>query len=137
MVKITSKKFKKLCHIIIRKEDIVSERSNLVSPKNFIQAASLKLLKNKVFAAHQHIIKKVKYKKAIAQEAWVVICGCIEVSYYDIGGSFLMKEKLFPGDCSITLSGGHGYKCIKNNTIVYEFKTGPYLGQRKDKFYYE
>ena len=137
MVKLKSKRFKKLCHIVVRKKDIISERSNLISPKNFIQVASLKLLKNKAFAPHQHIVKKAKHKKYIAQEAWVVISGCIEVSYYDIGGNFITKEKLYPGDCSITLFGGHSYKCIKNNTIVYEFKTGPYLGQSKDKFYYE
>lgn len=40
---------------------------------------------------------------------------------------------LKPGDCSITLYGGHNYVSLEEHTLVYEYKTGPYLGQEKDK----
>ena len=40
---------------------------------------------------------------------------------------------LLPGDASFTLYGGHTYKILEQDTIVYEYKTGPYLGQTFDK----
>ena len=40
---------------------------------------------------------------------------------------------LYPGDCSITYAGGHGYIVKNSNTILYEIKTGPYFGTNFDK----
>jgi len=37
------------------------------------------------------------------------------------------------GDCSITFCGGHNYMCLEDDTLIYEAKTGPYLGVEKDK----
>jgi len=37
------------------------------------------------------------------------------------------------GDASFTLEGGHTYEILEDNTIVYEYKTGPYEGQQNDK----
>ena len=37
------------------------------------------------------------------------------------------------GDASFTLYGGHTYEILENDTLVYEYKTGPYEGQRLDK----
>jgi len=40
---------------------------------------------------------------------------------------------LYPGDASFTLEGGHTYEILEDNTLVYEYKTGPYEGQALDK----
>ena len=40
---------------------------------------------------------------------------------------------LKPGDASFTLEGGHNYLILEDNTLVYEYKTGPYEGQALDK----
>ena len=29
--------------------------------------------------------------------------------------------------------GGHTYEILVDDTVVYEYKTGPYMGQAKDK----
>ena len=39
------------------------------------------------------------------------------------------------GDCSITLGGGHNYLILEHDTLVYEYKTGPYKGQKLDKVF--
>ena len=53
--------------------------------------------------------------------------------YYDESGSTPIGNYIIgPGDCSITLLGGHTYKAI-GEVKVYEFKTGPYKGQKLDK----
>ena len=37
------------------------------------------------------------------------------------------------GDASFTLYGGHTYEILEEDTLVYEYKTGPYEGQELDK----
>ena len=68
----------------------------------------------------------------IAQESWVVLKGKIEVNFYDTNGLLLQSEILGAGDVSITLYGGHGYKILEDS-IAFEFKSGPYLGKDLDK----
>jgi len=37
------------------------------------------------------------------------------------------------GDCLVLFRGGHSLEVLDKNTIMYEFKTGPYFGFEKDK----
>ena len=71
----------------------------------------------------------------IAQESWVIVKGSVEVSFFDIDGSFLEKHVLNAGDSSFTLEGGHTYEILEDDTLVYEYKTGPYTGQHNDKVF--
>ena len=126
----------RLLHIVFRKEDFSSIRNNgrkdIVDVDQFIQLSFLKLFKNQTFKPHQHIWKKGE-KKVIAQESWVVIKGSVKCSFFDIDGKFISEQILNSGDCSITLEGGHTYTILEEGTLVYEFKTGPYKGQKYDK----
>ena len=63
----------------------------------------------------------------------MVIQGSVKVDYYDLDDSLLESVILNEGDCTITLRGGHNYTSLDENTLVYEFKTGPYLGLDFDK----
>ena len=56
--------------------------------------------------------------------------GCI---LYDIDDQIIAEPILKAGDASFTLYGGHTYSILEDNTIVYEYKTGPYEGQNLDK----
>jgi len=89
--------------------------------------------KDKTFPAHKHIIKDRHYLEQIAQESWVIIKGKVRCFLYDIDDKLLATPILTPGDASFTLYGGHTYKILTNDTIVYEYKTGPYEGQKLDK----
>lgn len=122
----------KLLHIINRLNSEV-KRVDIVPENNFIQCAFLKMEKNKTFKPHKHIKKERHYKEKIAQESWVVIKGKVRCILYDIDDSILATPILNPGDASFTLEGGHTYEILEENTIVYEYKTGPYEGQKLDK----
>ena len=74
-------------------------------------------------------------EKVIAQESWVVVKGSVECHFYDIDGTLLEKPILEVGDCSVTLAGGHTYLILEDDTVVYEYKTGPYKGQKMDKVF--
>lgn len=121
-----------LLHIINRGEDI-NGRTDVIPEDQFLQLATLRLPMGKTFQAHQHIWKPSPKDICIAQESWVVIQGTVKVSFYDIDGQFLVDEVLRRGDASITLQGGHTYEILENDTVVYEYKTGPYQGQELDK----
>jgi hypothetical protein len=133
MEKIYSKvNSEKLLHIINRLDDI-DGRSEVVPENNFIQCATLKMEKNKTFPPHKHILKDRHYPEQIAQESWVVIKGSVKCILYDIDDQIISTPILYPGDASFTLYGGHTYEILEEDTIVYEYKTGPYEGQSLDK----
>ena len=71
----------------------------------------------------------------IAQESWVVIKGSGKVFFYDTDMALLETHTLSAGDSSFTLEGGHTYEILEEDTLVYEYKTGPYEGQAKDKVF--
>ena len=56
---------------------------------------------------------------------------------YDLDDTIIAEEILNIGDISITFRGGHNYKILENDTLVYEYKTGPYMGQKLDKTFIE
>ena len=124
----------KLLHLINRLDEI-NDRTN-VAPKNqFLQLATLKFNKGKTFHPHKHIWKSPNNEKIIAQESWIIIKGSVKIYMYDIDDKLLDEEILFPGDCSMTFEGGHTYTMLEEETIVYEYKTGPYNGQSNDKVF--
>ena len=122
----------KLLHIINRLSEIEG-RKEIVPKDNFIQCATLKMKKNKTFLPHKHIEKDRHYSKQIAQESWVIIQGSVKCTLYDIDDTIIAEPILQPGDASFTLYGGHTYIILEDNTLVYEYKTGPYEGQKLDK----
>ena len=122
----------KLLHVINRLSDITG-RNNIIPEDNFIQCSTLKMEKGKTFPPHKHITKDRHYPKQIAQESWIVIKGSVKCKFYDIDNKIIAKPILKAGDASFTLYGGHTYEILEDDTIVYEFKTGPYKGVELDK----
>ena len=122
----------KLLHVIVRKENLTPERVEVINEDQFIQCALLNMEKGKTFKPHKHIWKE-RTRNVIAQESWIVIQGSVKCIFYDIDDQILATPILYPGDASFTLDGGHNYEILENDTLVYEYKTGPYEGQQLDK----
>ena len=130
-------KAKKLLHIVYKYEDFKVQKNNrkdIVGEKEFIQLSALSMNNGQTFKPHKHIWKSGE-KKCIAQESWVVIKGSVKCILYDLDNSIIAEPILYPGDCSVTLEGGHTYLILEDNTLVYEYKTGPYKGQKNDKVF--
>ena len=122
----------KLLHIVVRLDDFKG-RTEIVPENNFIQCAALKMPKDKTFPPHRHITKERTYAEQIAQESWVVITGKVRCILYDTDNTVIATPILEAGDASFTLYVGHTYEILEEDTIVYEYKTGPYEGQQLDK----
>jgi cupin fold WbuC family metalloprotein len=123
-----------LCHQVIRLNDI-QNRHNVSEDNQFLQLATLRMNSGHTFQPHQHIYRPTPVTEIIAQESWVVIQGCVQVMFYDIDGALLHTVVLNAGDASMTFRGGHNYLILKDDTVVYEYKTGPYQGQALDKVF--
>lgn len=126
----------KLLHIIVRKEDLTKGRNEVVPENNFIQCAILNMEKGKTFKPHKHIWKE-RTRNVIAQESWIVVQGSVKCIFYDIDDQIIAEPILYSGDASFTLEGGHTYLILEDDTLVYEYKTGPYEGQQLDKTFIE
>ena len=124
----------KLLHLINRFDEI-KDRTNVSPDHQFIQLATLRMEKGKTFRPHQHIWKPSPTIDVIAQESWVVIKGSVKVFMYDTDGELLDTDIISVGDCSMTFEGGHTYEILENDTVVYEYKTGPYTGIENDKVF--
>jgi len=125
-----------LLHKIVRLSDIEQQegpRADLVEPDNFIQCSSLHLKEGTTFRPHKHIYKSWQGDSMIAQESWVVIRGRVRCVFYDLDDTIIAEPILEAGDASFTLHGGHTYVILEDDSIIYEYKTGPYLGQKMDK----
>jgi len=120
-----------LIHIISRKNKFEGDRVFIVPDDQYLQVAQMKMDNGKKFQAHRHI--PLERVSKLTQEAWVVIDGSVKVYLYDIDDTFIEEVVLNPGDCIISLGGGHNYESMKDDTLIYEFKLGPYMGIEKDK----
>jgi hypothetical protein len=124
-----------LLHIVRRFRSLETQenqREEIVSPDNFIQCAALKMKKGVTFKPHKHIVREVTDLDRIAQESWVVLEGKVKCIFYDLDDIVIATPILEKGDVSFTLAGGHTYEVLEP-ALVYEFKTGRYLGQQFDK----
>ena len=126
----------KLLHIIHKVDEFHTiedgHRRDIVGDDEFIQLSSLNMDEGHTFKPHKHIWKPGE-KECIAQESGVVIRGSVECIFYDLDDTIIEKPILKPGDASFTLEGGHNYEILEDNTLVYEYKTGPYKGIENDK----
>jgi hypothetical protein len=67
-------------------------------------------------------------------EVLVIRKGMLEADFYTDGKEFICTRLLRQGDVLLLVSGGHGFRCLKD-TVLLEVKQGPYLGpQEKQRF---
>lgn len=124
----------RVLHIVCQTQYLASDRCDVVDDEQFLQLAILKYPKGKTFRAHKHLYKKVPTQN-IAQESWVVVKGKVKAIFYDEDDTIIGERVLNAGDLSITLFGGHNYEILEEDTLVLEYKTGPYYGQALDKVF--
>ena len=122
-----------LLHTIYRLDDFDSDRHDFTSEDKYLQGAVIGIDEGKKYRRHMHI--ECVRTTDMTQEAWVVFRGSVKVKYYDVDGTYLTEDVIEAGDCSITFGGGHSFEGGEDNTIVYEFKSGPYFGRDADKVF--
>tara|TARA_B100000989_G_C19488092_1_gene448447 strand:- start:579 stop:989 length:411 start_codon:yes stop_codon:yes gene_type:complete len=121
----------KLIYSHFKLSDFKNSREDFSPDNQYLQASCSNLSKDRVVKSHKHKLNKRLIN--ITQEAWLVFKGAISAKFYDIDDSFISEIILKKGDCVILYNGGHDFKSLKKDTILYEFKNGPYYGPKKDR----
>ena len=124
-----------LLFVINRRENISENRQDLSPGEEYLQCATKQLTKGTTFAPHRH--NELIRETNITQEAWVFLQGKVAARFWDIDDTLIYETELGDGDAAIVFRGGHSFEVLEDETILYEFKTGPYYGVEKDKSYIE
>ena len=121
----------KLLHLTASINSLLANRIDVAPENEFLQLALLKMEKGKTFKPHKHI----HHQKItnIAQESWFGYKGSVKCIFYDLDDSIIDEVILKEGDFSMTFRGGHNYEILEKDSLVLEYKTGPYLGMEMDK----
>jgi len=119
-----------LLHIINKINDTSFQRHDLSPKEEYLQVAYFSMEKGKEISPHKHI-KQIRTTD-ITQESWLVIKGSIKINLYDLDDKIIKESILNPGDCLITFRGGHNFTVLEDNTLIYEYKIGPYFGKGTD-----
>ena len=117
--------------VINRISNIEEERSNLSPNEEYLQVSTKKLSRGASFAPHKH--NPLHRISDITQEAWVFLSGKVKAKFWDIDDSFIYETVLGRGDCAVVFRAGHSFEVLEDDTLLYEIKTGPYYGIKKDK----
>lgn len=124
-----------LLFVINKKEDITKDRTDLSPDQEYLQCATKNLVKGDYFKPHKH--NHIERKTDKTQEAWVFLTGKVRAMFYDLDNSLALEVVLGAGDCAVVYNAGHGFEVLEEDTILYEFKTGPYYGAEADKTHIE
>lgn len=115
---------------LFRLSKIKNKRVNLCPENELIQISYEKLKANRILRPHHHI--KNFRKTNITQEGWVVFRGKIKVTLFDLDKSLVKNFILKRGDCFVLFRGGHSFRNLSKNTILFEIKNGPFKKNKKD-----
>lgn len=116
---------------IVNVAEFVDYRLDLCDESEALQVSGRCFAAGTSVAPHRHnLLERTTTSTA---ESWVVFSGRIECNLYDLDGEKLLTRTLASGDCVVLFNGGHSLRVLDNNTRMFEFKNGPYLGSKKDK----
>jgi hypothetical protein len=119
--------------IIIKSTYLKKKGINFFTNKNLTQqVAFMSHPKNYIIKPHFH--KKIERKINSTTEVLIIINGLLKINFYSRNKKLLFSKLAKKNDIVILLTGGHGFKIIKNCKFI-EVKQGPYNSKRdKIKF---
>jgi len=126
--------YKKETLAIIIKSDYLKKKGiNFFTNKKLTQqVAFMSHPKNYIIKPHFH--KKIERKINSTTEVLIIINGLLKINFYSRNKKLLFSKLAKKNDIVILLTGGHGFKIIKNCKFI-EVKQGPDNSKRdKIKF---
>ena len=109
-------------------------RTNLTDPDKIIQSSLIKMIKFQSVPKHEHL--PIERHTKGTGEGWLILQGSFEAEIFDIDRVSIGKYSLKKFDMLIMFNGGHSLRSTKKNSIMFEFKNGPFIGSDSDKIYF-
>jgi hypothetical protein len=120
-----------ILYAINRESEIKEDRQDLSPETEYLQVSCKKLRISDSFRPHKHL--PLERKTLTTHESWVIIKGSIRAQLFDLDDTLYSEEILSSGDCLVCFAAGHSFDVLEDETLLYEFKNGPYYGVKKDK----
>jgi|10_taG_2_1085330.scaffolds.fasta_scaffold42853_2 cupin fold WbuC family metalloprotein len=117
--------------VINRYDEISNDRIDLCPESEYLQVCTKRMESGTTFKPHKH--NPLERTTTKTQEGWIILEGKVKASFWDIDDKKIHETVLEKGDCAVVFHAGHSFEVLERGTILYEFKTGPYYGQEKDK----
>jgi len=109
-------------------------RTNLTEPDQIIQASLIKLDRFQSVLSHEHL--PIERYTIGTGEGWLILNGSFEAEIFDLDRTSLGKFLLKKFDIILMFNGGHSLQAVKKNSVMFEFKNGPFKGSDSDKIYF-
>lgn len=120
----------RLLHTIADAMAADADRTDISPPDQFLQVSIVPLTAQRVVPPHIHLPRTIPLPaETVTQECWLVLRGKIRVRLFDLDQTLLHEQELLAGFLLVTYNGGHALECLEKDTLMLEFKNGPYLGK--------
>jgi cupin fold WbuC family metalloprotein len=119
-----------IIHTIADANCFNSDRLNITSSDRLVQASLINLKQDIEVGPHRHLERT--YDKVLAnciQECWLIYKGSVLLRLYDELNVQIHEETLGSGMIIVSYSGSHYLRCLESDTVLLEFKRGPYIGR--------
>ena len=121
-----------LCKMVVYGK--FNNRTNLTEPSQIIQASLINMTRFQSVPRHEHL--PIERYTTGTGEGWLVLNGSVEAEIFDIDQTSLGKYILKKFDMILMFNGGHSLYATKKNSVIFEFKNGPFKGSDSDKIYF-
>ena len=116
---------KKLIALIIKAKKIKKKGPNFVTPDNFTQQLGIiNYPKGHFIVPHTH--KRYIRKVTHTSEVLLIQKGILRTDFYNNKKKYMFSKNLKEGDVIFLHESHHGFKIIKDCSII-EIKQGPYI----------
>lgn len=118
---------------VIISSDYKPDKTEFITPLDYKQQLGFILYKSGEFIK-PHIHIPMKRNLEGTSEVLFIKSGEVEVDLYTKDKKIVQTRVLNQGDIILLVSGGHGFRMLKN-TVMLEVKQGPYIGEEeKERF---
>ena len=122
-------------HVIADVNKVTQCRTDVTPPDKLLQASIIPLAEGKKVGPHSHDLRTIaSHNSGVTQECWFVYRGKVSVQLFDENRTLIHEQTLSRGQLLITFAGGHSLQCIEANSMILEFKNGPYIGKDYQSF---
>lgn len=109
------------------------DKTDFITPPDYKQQIGFIMYKSgESIVPHKHI--PMKRSLVGTSEVLLLKSGKVEVDLYSKDKRLVATRVLTQGDIILLVSGGHGFRMMKD-TVMVEVKQGPYIGEEeKERF---
>ena len=119
--------------VYLLRADCMPDKTEFLTPDHLGQQIGL-IVRSANDRIKPHIHLPVERRVHGTTECIVVRKGSCEIDIYSQAKQLIASRLLYTGDIALLVGGGHGFR-MREDTVLFEVKQGPYVGvEDKERF---